>query len=77
VNPVAVDVFVPNVIAGVAEIVFVALAPVPPEFTPATVIVRAVVPATLNVAVVAVVPFLGYTKPLESVNTFPLIVLNA
>jgi hypothetical protein len=71
-------VFVPNVTAGVPAIVFEALAPVPLEFIPATDILCERVPVKLvNVAVVADVPFLGYTKPPVSVSAAPDTDLNA
>ena len=64
--------FVPKVTAGVPAIVFEALAPVPPEFMPATDILCERVPVKLvKVAVVADVPFLGYVNPPVSVSAAP------
>jgi hypothetical protein len=72
VNPVAVDVLVPNVTAGVPASVFEKVGPVPPEFTPATDTVCERVPVSpVKVAEVADVPFLGYVNPPVSVSAAP------
>jgi hypothetical protein len=78
VNPVAVDVFVPKVTAGVPARDAEKVGPVPPEFTPATDTLCAKVPfSPVNVAEVADVPFLGYVKPPVSVSAAPEMDLNA